>query len=136
MMVHVRPSMGHGWDGRHGSRRRRIERSHPFFLRALRPARGPSRPSQRAELHEVLAAGTLGSTDLHACFVPEFNVRTLLCLVFLPVVASAAEPVIDIATPMAPPAWALLERELLRANSDACELFYNRYFDDRGWLLC
>ena len=34
--------------------------------------------------------------------------------------ASAAEPEIRIETPMSPPAWALLERELLRANAAAC----------------
>ena len=39
-------------------------------------------------------------------------------------------------TPMSPPEWALLERELLRANTDACEEFFAKYFDDRGWLLC
>jgi hypothetical protein len=37
-------------------------------------------------------------------------------------------------TPMAPPHWALLERELLNANSDAVELFGKRYIDDRGYL--
>ncbi len=39
-------------------------------------------------------------------------------------------------TPMAPPGWALLERELLRANARACEEFFDRYFDDRGYLEC
>jgi hypothetical protein len=38
-------------------------------------------------------------------------------------------------TPMAPPEWALLERELLKANAEACEAFFARYFDDRGFLL-
>jgi hypothetical protein len=38
--------------------------------------------------------------------------------------------------PMNPPGWALLERELLRANARACEEFYARYFDDRGFLEC
>lgn len=37
---------------------------------------------------------------------------------------------------MAPPAWALLQRELLRANAAACKEFYERYFDERGYLLC
>ncbi|TAK24563.1 MAG: hypothetical protein EPO26_04910 [Chloroflexota bacterium] len=46
------------------------------------------------------------------------------------------ETVIDAATPHAPPAWALLERQLLEAQSRACEHFYARYFDDRGYLLC
>ena len=50
--------------------------------------------------------------------------------------ALAAEPVIEIKTPVSPPAWALLERELLKANSAACREFYERYFDERGWLLC
>ena len=37
---------------------------------------------------------------------------------------------------MAPPAWALLERELLRANEAACEEFFEKYFDERGYLRC
>jgi hypothetical protein len=37
---------------------------------------------------------------------------------------------------MPPPAWALLERELLRANAAACEEFFAKYFDERGFLLC
>ena len=47
-----------------------------------------------------------------------------------------AAPRLNIETPMSPPAWALLERELLRANTAACEEFFARYFDDRGYLLC
>ena len=49
---------------------------------------------------------------------------------------AAAEPSVAIKTPMSPPAWALLERELLRQNDAACREFFNRYFDERGWLLC
>lgn len=37
---------------------------------------------------------------------------------------------------MTPPAWALLERELLRQNAAACREFYEKYFDERGWLMC
>jgi hypothetical protein len=37
---------------------------------------------------------------------------------------------------MSPPVWALLERELLRANVRACQEFFARYFDDRGYLEC
>ena len=48
--------------------------------------------------------------------------------------ASAASPVI-VDTPMKPPAWALLEQELLKANSAACERFYGQYVDSRGYLL-
>ncbi|MBM4069399.1 MAG: hypothetical protein FJ271_10695 [Planctomycetes bacterium] len=52
----------------------------------------------------------------------------------LPAGTRAAVMAID--TPMPPPAWALLQRALLRANDEACQEFYNRYFDERGWLLC
>ncbi len=52
-------------------------------------------------------------------------------------VANAAPPaVVEIATPMPPPDWALLERELLRASGAACQLYYERYFDERGYLEC
>lgn len=54
-----------------------------------------------------------------------------------PIPAYAAGPVtLRIDTPQAPPEWALLERELLRANTAACREFFNRYFDERGYLLC
>ena len=43
---------------------------------------------------------------------------------------------IHLSTPLSPPAWALLERELLRANTAACEEFFAKYFDERGFLLC
>lgn len=43
---------------------------------------------------------------------------------------------ISIKTPMSPPEWALLERELLKANTAACEEFFGKYFDKRGWLEC
>src|SRR5687767_9840134 len=67
---------------------------------------------------------------------PLLHTASLICL-FLASTTHAAEPVeIQIDTPMPPPAWALLERELLRANSSACEAFYHRYFDERGYLLC
>jgi hypothetical protein len=60
---------------------------------------------------------------------------SLLILLIIPQ-ARAAEPVITIDTPLSPPAWALLERELLKANTEACQEFFAKYFDDRGWLLC
>jgi len=56
-------------------------------------------------------------------------------LLFTAVATNAAEP-LRIDTPMSPPAWALLQRELIKANNAACEEFYHRYFDDRGFLLC
>jgi hypothetical protein len=38
--------------------------------------------------------------------------------------------------PMSPPYWALLERELLEAQTVACQEFFDHYFDERGYLLC
>ena len=46
-----------------------------------------------------------------------------------------AEPAIVIKTPMPPPAWAVLERDLLRFNSEAVERFADKYVDDKGYLL-
>ncbi|HZP84806.1 MAG TPA: hypothetical protein VFB21_24435 [Chthonomonadaceae bacterium] len=43
---------------------------------------------------------------------------------------------IRITTPRTPPTWALLERELLRANTAACREYFARYFDERGFLRC
>jgi hypothetical protein len=60
---------------------------------------------------------------------------TLLACAF-PLILHLANAKINISTPMAPPTWALLERELIRANTAACEEFFARYFDERGYLLC
>ena len=53
----------------------------------------------------------------------------------LPLPATAQTTRLSVVTPMRPPEWALLERELLRANTAACEVFFERYFDERGYLL-
>src|SRR4051812_30050977 len=58
------------------------------------------------------------------------------CVLGLPGVGAAQEKVLRVTTPMSPPAWALLERQVLDASSEACREFYRKYFDDRGWLLC
>lgn len=47
-----------------------------------------------------------------------------------------AQPVVRIDSPMPPPAWAVMQRALLKANTDACQAFFDRYFDERGFLLC
>jgi hypothetical protein len=52
------------------------------------------------------------------------------------VCAGQAVTRMQIDTPMPPPPWALLERELLRATEKACREYFDRYFDDRGYLLC
>lgn len=44
--------------------------------------------------------------------------------------------VIEIDTPMVPPTWALMELELIHAQTQACEIFYDKYFDDRGYMRC
>jgi hypothetical protein len=49
---------------------------------------------------------------------------------------AAQQPALVVNTPCPPPAWALLERELLRANAVACRQFFDRYFDERGYLQC
>ncbi len=59
-----------------------------------------------------------------------------LALAWTATTAAADHPRITIDTPLSPPAWALLERELLRANTAACEEFFAKYFDERGYLLC
>ena len=55
---------------------------------------------------------------------------SILCLPLL-----AADPALTLRTRMSPPAWALLERELLKANSLACDRFGAKYLDARGYLL-
>ncbi len=60
--------------------------------------------------------------------------RVLTLLALLPACCAAGNPGIVIRTPMAPPHWALLERELLRANSRAAEQFFDKYVDERGYL--
>lgn len=61
-------------------------------------------------------------------------VCVLSAVLSLELCTSAATISID--TPMAPPSWALLQRELLRANTEACEEFFAKYFDQRAYLLC
>ncbi len=48
---------------------------------------------------------------------------------------SSFEPEIIVNERHIAPEWALLQRELLRSASLACEHFFNHYFDDRGYLL-
>ncbi len=63
------------------------------------------------------------------------KIASVLCLLILAGRLPAKDITLRIDTPMAPPSWALLERELLRANSQACERFAAKYLDDRGYLL-
>lgn len=61
--------------------------------------------------------------------------RRLLLGLVLTGLSQASDATLLIDTPMQVPAWALLERELLRANSQACERFAAKYLDERGYLL-
>lgn len=54
----------------------------------------------------------------------------------VPAMCAAEETTLTVNTPLSPPSWAVLERELLRANTAACQEFFARYFDERGYLLC
>ena len=44
-------------------------------------------------------------------------------------------PVI-VKTPLKPPFWAVLERKLIDAQTQACQRIFRKYFDERGYLLC
>ncbi|MFN0102881.1 MAG: hypothetical protein ACKV2U_12410 [Bryobacteraceae bacterium] len=61
--------------------------------------------------------------------------KSLFCLALLGIVVGfGAEPGVLIEKPMAAPAWALLERELLRQSSAACDRFAGKFLDARGYL--
>src|SRR5438094_347870 len=70
------------------------------------------------------------------------NHFTTLARVCLLVVAVGSPPTragdvsVRVDSPMPPPEWALLEREVLRASVRACREFFDRYFDGRGYLEC
>ncbi len=67
--------------------------------------------------------------------IPMSRRSALAAPLFLALAACTQLPVVEITTPMDPPAWAVLEREVLDANSRAVETFAGRYLDDRGYLL-
>lgn len=58
------------------------------------------------------------------------------CLFILSSVSFADAADLTIDTPMPAPRWAVLERQLLEANAKACEAFYAKYVDERGYLQC
>jgi hypothetical protein len=60
----------------------------------------------------------------------------VLASVLLTAANRAADVSIRIETPMTPPRWAVLERQLLDENVPACREFYGKYFDDRGQIQC
>jgi hypothetical protein len=50
--------------------------------------------------------------------------------------AAPAGATLSIETKMAPPAWAVLERRILDASTPALTEFYQKYYDDRGYVQC
>jgi hypothetical protein len=58
-----------------------------------------------------------------------------IILLLTAAMAAPAQVRVVIDKPATPPEWALLERELQRANSLAMDRFAERYLDDRGYLL-
>ena len=98
-------------------------------------AQRPRRPTT------ICRSWALGGPALASSLVPPYKAATalgvclLLCFCFLSQLAPAADT-IHITSPMSPPSWALLQRELLRQSSVACREYFDRYFDERGYLLC
>lgn len=67
---------------------------------------------------------------------------TLLLILLVPIISlsqtnqpAKSKVTIEITTQMSPPTWAMLEREVIRANEAACYEFFDKYFDERGYLL-
>ena len=56
----------------------------------------------------------------------------LLLTLAMAVSARAADVALRVETPMTPPAWALLERELLKAKRPPARSSSRKYFDERG----
>ena len=60
----------------------------------------------------------------------------LIVLTTLPWTTAHGQVHVSIKEPTSPPAWALLQRQLLQESAQACEEFFDRYFDERGYLQC
>jgi hypothetical protein len=65
------------------------------------------------------------------------SAAVVACAAVTPRLALGEEQgVVEVTTPMDAPEWALLEREVLSAHTAACELFFDKYFDEKGFLKC
>ena len=58
------------------------------------------------------------------------------CATAEPAAAPTSASTLTIDTPMTTPKWAQMERQLLAENVPAAREFFQKYFDDRGYLLC
>ena len=52
-----------------------------------------------------------------------------LLSVCIPAEVDGQEPTISVETPLSPPGWALLERQLIKTNTVACREFFEKYYD-------
>jgi hypothetical protein len=64
------------------------------------------------------------------------SAAAVACAALKPTLLLAEEAALTVDTAMDAPEWALLEREVLHAHTAACEQFFHRYFDERGYLRC
>ena len=58
------------------------------------------------------------------------------CATAEPAAPAGPASTVTIDSPMAAPKWAQMERQLLAENVPAAREFFQKYFDDRGYLLC
>ena len=70
-------------------------------------------------MKHVLAAACLAAS-VSACATAE------------PAAPAGSESTVTIASPMAAPKWAQMERQLLAENVPAAREFFQKYFDERG----
>lgn len=61
--------------------------------------------------------------------------KLIIFLLLISGLNAEAQGPVRITSPMSPPAWALLEREVLDASTAAVREFYEHFFDERGYLL-
>src|SRR5262249_2080410 len=66
----------------------------------------------------------------------KFSILSALLAITAIAVRPPQASVITIDTKMSPPKWAQLERQLLADNVPAAREFYQKYFDERGYLEC
>ena len=70
-------------------------------------------------------------------FAAVFIAATLsACATAEPAAPAVPASTVTIDSPMAAPKWAVMERQLLAENVPAAREFFQKYFDDRGYLLC
>jgi hypothetical protein len=58
------------------------------------------------------------------------------CAAVEPAAPAGPASTVTIDSPMPAPKWAQMERQLLAENVPAAREFFQKYFDDRGYLLC